>query len=108
MWFLERIAEIVAAEEEVRRNGLPRDAEGLRRLKALGFSDTRLAYLALQSANLQPGPRPATARGSGLIPDAVKAMNRGVTEAEGRAQVGREACMERECQCVYSVWVAGR
>src|SRR3546814_15711813 len=53
LWFLDRIAEIVAAEEDVCRNGLPRDAEGLRRLKAMGFSDKRLAYLALQSANLQ-------------------------------------------------------
>ncbi|ALC13268.1 carbamoyl-phosphate synthase large subunit [Sphingopyxis sp. 113P3] len=85
MWFLERIAEIVAAEEKVCRNGLPRDAEGLRRLKAMGFSDKRLAYLALQSANLQPGTRRATAHGSGLIHDAVKAMTGGVTEAEVRA-----------------------
>src|SRR3546814_3020571 len=85
MWFLERIAEIVAAEEEVCRNGLPRDAAGLRRLKAMGFSDKRLAYLALQSANLQPGTRTATARGSGLIHEAVKAMTGGVTEAEVRA-----------------------
>src|SRR3546814_717248 len=85
MWFLERIAEIVAAAEEVCRNGLPRDAAGLRRLKAMGFSDKRLAYLALQSANLQPGTRTATARGSGLIHEAVKAMTGGVTEAEVRA-----------------------
>lgn len=85
MWFLERIAEIVAAEQEVCTNGLPRDAEGLRRLKAMGFSDKRLAYLALQSANLQPGTRRANARGSGLIHDAVKAMTGGVTEAEVRA-----------------------
>jgi len=84
MWFLERIAEIVAAEQEVCANGLPRDAEGLRRLKAMGFSDKRLAYLALQSANLRPGSRQATARGSGLIHDAVKAMTGGVTEAEVR------------------------
>jgi carbamoyl-phosphate synthase large subunit len=85
MWFLERIAEIVAAEQEVCENGLPRDAEGLRRLKAMGFSDKRLAYLALQSANLHPGTRRATARGSGLIHEAVKAMTGGVTEAEVRA-----------------------
>jgi carbamoyl-phosphate synthase large subunit len=52
-WFLERIAEIVAAEEEVCRNGLPIDAAGMRRLKAMGFSDKRLAYLALKSANLR-------------------------------------------------------
>jgi carbamoyl-phosphate synthase large subunit len=84
MWFLERIAEIVAAEQEVCANGLPRDAEGLRKLKAMGFSDKRLAYLALQSANLRPGSKRATARGSGLIHEAVKAMTGGVTEAEVR------------------------
>ena len=85
MWFLERIEEIVEAEKEVCRNGLPRDAEGLRKLKAMGFSDKRLAYLALQSANLQPGTRRATASGRGLIHEAVKAMTGGVTEAEVRA-----------------------
>ncbi|MBB5708084.1 carbamoyl-phosphate synthase large subunit [Sphingopyxis panaciterrulae] len=84
LWFLDRIAEIVAAEEDVCRNGLPRDAEGLRRLKAMGFSDKRLAYLALQSANLQPGAQRATARGSGLIHDTINAMTGGVTEAEVR------------------------
>lgn len=65
-WFLERIAEIVAAEEEVCRNGLPIDAAGMRRLKAMGFSDKRLAYLALKSANLR-GMERGIARGSGLI-----------------------------------------
>jgi carbamoyl-phosphate synthase large subunit len=85
MWFLERIAEIVAAEVDVCTNGLPRDAEALRKLKAMGFSDKRLAYLALQSANLHPGTRRATARGGGLIHEAVKAMTGGVTEAEVRA-----------------------
>jgi carbamoyl-phosphate synthase large subunit len=85
MWFLERIEEIVEAEKQVCRDGLPRDAEGLRKLKAMGFSDKRLAYLALQSANLHPGTRRATARGSGLIHEAVKAMTGGVTEAEVRA-----------------------
>lgn len=84
MWFLERIAEIVEAENQVLENGLPRDADGLRRLKAMGFSDKRLAYLALQSANLRPGAARATARGSGLIHEAVKAMTGGVTEAEVR------------------------
>ncbi|MBN8845889.1 MAG: carbamoyl-phosphate synthase large subunit [Sphingomonadales bacterium] len=85
MWFLERIFEIVEAENAVMANGLPRDAEGLRKLKSMGFSDKRLAYLALQSANLHPGTRRATARGSGLIHEAVKAMTGGVTEAEVRA-----------------------
>ncbi|HXW20625.1 MAG TPA: carbamoyl-phosphate synthase large subunit [Roseiarcus sp.] len=45
-WFLERIGEIVALEAKVRRCGLPRDAANLRRLKAAGFSDQRLATLA--------------------------------------------------------------
>ncbi len=44
-WFLNRIAEIVAAESEVRRGGLPNEAAALRRLKAMGFSDARLAAL---------------------------------------------------------------
>ncbi|MCE3544020.1 hypothetical protein LXJ56_27975, partial [Escherichia coli] len=52
-WFIERLAEIVAAETEVCTNGLPIDAAGMRRLKAMGFSDKRLAWLALQSANLR-------------------------------------------------------
>ncbi|SFR80159.1 carbamoyl-phosphate synthase large subunit [Sphingomonas jatrophae] len=83
-WFVERMAEIVAAEERVCREGLPQDAAGMRRLKAMGFSDKRLAKLALSSANLR-GAEPADARGSGLIHDVVKAMTGGVTEREVRA-----------------------
>ncbi|MBW8270079.1 carbamoyl-phosphate synthase large subunit [Caldovatus aquaticus] len=45
-WFLREIEKIVQAEREVRAHGLPRDAAGLRRLKAMGFSDRRLAALA--------------------------------------------------------------
>jgi carbamoyl-phosphate synthase large subunit len=45
-WFVERMAEIVAAEAEVRENGLPSDAGGLKALKAMGFSDARLAKLS--------------------------------------------------------------
>ncbi|HEX2152084.1 MAG TPA: carbamoyl-phosphate synthase large subunit, partial [Stellaceae bacterium] len=45
-WFLERIREIVATEERVRRDGLPNDATELLRLKQMGFSDARLARLA--------------------------------------------------------------
>ncbi|WP_294137214.1 carbamoyl-phosphate synthase large subunit [Sphingobium sp.] len=83
-WFLERIKEIVEAEGEVIENGLPRDADGMRRLKSMGFSDKRLAYLALKSANLR-GMERGIARGSGLIHEAVKAMTGGVTEDEVRA-----------------------
>ncbi|GAA0461651.1 MULTISPECIES: carbamoyl-phosphate synthase large subunit [Sphingomonas] len=82
-WFLERIAEIVAAEDEVKRNGLPIDTAGMRRLKAMGFSDKRLAKLALDSVHLR-GMQRGIAQGSGLIHEVVKAMSGGVTEAEVR------------------------
>jgi carbamoyl-phosphate synthase large subunit len=45
-WFLERVREIVEAEEEVRRDGLPADPTAFLRLKQTGFSDARLARLA--------------------------------------------------------------
>ncbi len=45
-WFLAQIREIIIAEERVRKDGLPDDASGLRALKAMGFSDARLAHLA--------------------------------------------------------------
>lgn len=43
--FLRQIEEIVHAEEDVATLGLPGDAKGFRRLKAMGFSDKRLAQL---------------------------------------------------------------
>ncbi|MFM6853550.1 MAG: carbamoyl-phosphate synthase large subunit, partial [Sphingopyxis sp.] len=84
-WFLERIAEIVAAENEVLANGLPRDSAGMRRLKSMGFADKRLAFLALRSANVARGMGRMAARGSGLIREALVAMTGGVTEDEVRA-----------------------
>ena len=45
-WFLARIQEIVDMETRVRAHGLPGSAEQLRALKAMGFSDARLAKLA--------------------------------------------------------------
>ncbi len=44
-WFLRQIAEIVRMEGHVRAAGIPTDAVGLRKLKAMGFSDARLAKL---------------------------------------------------------------
>jgi carbamoyl-phosphate synthase large subunit len=44
-WFLRQIAEIVAVEQNVQAKGLPQDGPGLRKLKAMGFSDARLAKL---------------------------------------------------------------
>ena len=51
-WFLERLSEIVEAEKSVIENGLPNDADSLRSLKAMGFSDKRLARLALASTHI--------------------------------------------------------
>jgi len=83
-WFLERIAEIVAEEERLCRDGLPGDAEGLRALKAMGFSDRRLAELNLKSANVAGGGVKTRTRSHGLIHDAVKAMIGATTETEVR------------------------
>ncbi len=44
-WFLARIREIIEAEADLKKNGLPTTEEGLRALKMLGFSDARLANL---------------------------------------------------------------
>ena len=44
-WFLNRIREIIDAEAEIRKSGLPVTAEGLRGLKMMGFTDKRLAVL---------------------------------------------------------------
>jgi len=44
-WFLEQIAELVAAEQAISENGLPGDRTGLAVLKAAGFGDARLAEL---------------------------------------------------------------
>ncbi|OIQ24817.1 MAG: carbamoyl phosphate synthase large subunit [Alphaproteobacteria bacterium MedPE-SWcel] len=44
-WFLARVREIVDAEREVRKNGLPMREDGLRQLKMLGFTDARLGLL---------------------------------------------------------------
>ncbi|ADH89651.1 carbamoyl-phosphate synthase, large subunit [Ancylobacter novellus DSM 506] len=48
-WFLEQIREIVDMEAKVRAHGLPRTAGAFRRLKSMGFSDSRLAGLARMS-----------------------------------------------------------
>jgi carbamoyl-phosphate synthase large subunit len=84
-WFLERLEEIIAAENDVKTNGLPNNAEALRRLKAMGFSDKRLAYLALESVNIRPGMETAVRRGSGIAMQAARAIAGAVTEDEVRA-----------------------
>src|SRR5690606_17900798 len=49
-WFLDQIASIVAMEARIREHGLPGDAANLRMLKAMGFSDARLASLTKSDA----------------------------------------------------------
>src|SRR5262249_18795468 len=53
-WFLRQIAELIAMEEDVRAQGLPRERHAFADLKRAGFSDARLARLA--------GVDPATVR----------------------------------------------
>src|SRR5437762_10910127 len=48
-WFLAEIRNIVETEAEIKAKGLPDSASTLRRLKAMGFSDARLAVLAGRS-----------------------------------------------------------
>ncbi len=84
-WFLDRLKEIVEAEEEVRLYGLPSDARGMRRLKALGFSDARLAQLSLRSAGVEREMSEAVAAGGGVVHSAIRMMTGGVTETEVRA-----------------------
>ncbi len=44
-WFLSRIREIIDMEAQVRKQGLPTNADALRALKMMGFTDARLAKL---------------------------------------------------------------
>ncbi len=44
-WFLREIEKLVRAETDIRSQGLPKDATALRRIKAMGFADKRLADL---------------------------------------------------------------
>ena len=48
-WFLGELQRIVDAERDIRTEGLPQTALGLRRMKALGFSDQQLGKLSGQT-----------------------------------------------------------
>ncbi|MGN7867498.1 carbamoyl-phosphate synthase large subunit [Paracoccus sp. 22332] len=63
-WFLARLREIVDAEHKVRHEGLPQDADGLRALKMMGFSDARLAHLTGRDESDIRRAR----RGAGILP----------------------------------------
>jgi carbamoyl-phosphate synthase large subunit len=83
-WFLRQIEEIIAAERAIQTDGLPRDAAGLRRLKAMGFSDKRLAILAVRSVGVAGGLGETQAKRSGLLHDALVAMAGATSAAEVR------------------------
>src|SRR4029078_2477799 len=56
-WFIREIDGIVKMEVTIRDKGLPRDAVNLRRIKAMGFSDRRLAELVRSSEDKIAGHR---------------------------------------------------
>ncbi|PZU14342.1 MAG: carbamoyl phosphate synthase large subunit [Citromicrobium sp.] len=101
-WFLRQIEEIIAAEKLVQSNGLPQDAEGLRRLKSMGFSDRRLATLAVRSVGVAGGLAETQARRSGLLHDTLKALGGATSAAEVRAlrrKLGVEPVFKRIDSC---------
>ena len=83
-WFLRQIEAIIYEEKMIGVNGIPTDADGLRRLKAMGFSDKRLATLAVRSVGVAGGLGETQARRSGLLHDALRAMAGATSEQEVR------------------------
>lgn len=48
-WFLEQLKNIIDVENDIKKNGLPKDSESFNNIKKMGFSDKRLAKLSLSS-----------------------------------------------------------
>ncbi len=63
-WFLARLREIIDMEMRVKAHGLPKDASNFRALKAMGFSDKRIASLA----NVEPETVREKRHGLGVRP----------------------------------------
>ena len=87
-WFLRQIEEIVQTEAKVRAGGLPTDRAGMRRLKAMGFSDARLALLTNQKP-LMPGEveaRPAFGKSAGASLDFVLDEQGGVAAPQAKGE----------------------
>ena len=84
-WFLRQIEAIIYEEKMLGHTGLPRDEAEMRRLKAMGFSDKRLATLAVRSVGVAGGMAETQARRSGLLHDALRAMAGATSEQEVRA-----------------------
>jgi carbamoyl-phosphate synthase large subunit len=103
-WFLAQLESIVAAEAVVRRDGLPGDAEGWRRLKADGFGDARLATLS----GLAEAEVAARRRALGVRP-VYKRVDTCAAEFEARTpylygcyETGLEGGAEPECEAEAS------
>ncbi len=50
-WFIEQIHDIIQVEQSIEKEGLPSDADALRFVKSMGFSDDRLAKLTGKSTD---------------------------------------------------------
>ncbi|OBX18358.1 carbamoyl phosphate synthase large subunit [Erythrobacter sp. QSSC1-22B] len=101
-WFLRQIEAIIYEEQMLAHNGLPRDAVEMRRLKAMGFSDKRLATLAVRSVGVAGGMGETQARRSGLLHDALRAMAGATSEREVRdlrRKLGVEPVFKRIDSC---------
>ena len=83
-WFLRHIEEIIYEEKMIGAEGLPNNAAELRRLKAMGFSDKRLATLTVRSVGVAGGLGETQAKRSGLLHDALRAMAGATSEDEVR------------------------
>jgi len=51
-WFLEQIKEIVVAESQIKKKGLPKDYNEFNRIKSIGFSDKKLAEITKVSEEI--------------------------------------------------------
>jgi carbamoyl-phosphate synthase large subunit len=83
-WFLRQIEAIIYEENMIAHNGLPNTETEMRRLKAMGFSDKRLATLAVRSVGVAGGLGETQAKRSGLLHDALRAMAGATSEEEVR------------------------
>ncbi|PQM55731.1 MAG: carbamoyl phosphate synthase large subunit [Rhodobacteraceae bacterium] len=67
-WFLERLEEIIAAEQHLKENSLPTQADELQTVKSMGFTDARLGELTslsedtIRQKRWQIGVRPSFKR----------------------------------------------
>ncbi|MBL8831547.1 MAG: carbamoyl-phosphate synthase large subunit [Rhodospirillales bacterium] len=63
-WFVRQVEDLVNAEADIRKKGLPKDAAGWTRIKQMGFGDARLAQLVKKpEADVS-----AARRAAGVVP----------------------------------------